>query len=235
MGWLAGGFLTMRRVLMVLWLGAGALAGPASAAGPVTVVLGDSLSAAYGMAPAEGWVERLAARVAEGSDGARVVNASISGDTTAGGLARLPALLERITPAAVLIFLGGNDGLRGISPAATRQNLEAMIALVRAHGAEPALIPVRLPPNYGEDFIRVFETLQTDLCARAQVPCLAFPWEPVALEPRYLQEDGLHPNVEAQAVILESLWPALCRWRAWSACAADAAAPGPAREDARDR
>jgi len=215
----------MRKGLWVLWMTAGALAGPALAAGPVTLVVGDSLSAAYGMREQDGWVARLGARVAVGADGARVVNASISGDTTAGGLARLPALLAAHAPAAVIIFLGGNDGLRGIAPEATRRNLEAMIATVRAAGAEAALIPVRLPPNYGEAFIHAFDSLQAQICAASRVPCPGFPWETVAVQPRYLQEDGLHPNADAQAVILDALWPPLCQWRAWSACPAAQAAP----------
>ncbi|HAZ61189.1 MAG TPA: arylesterase [Gammaproteobacteria bacterium] len=212
----------MRMGLMVLWMvGAGALAGPALADGSTTLVIGDSLSAAYGMPQEDGWVARLAERMAGGDDGARVVNASISGDTTVGGVSRLPALLATHTPAAVVIFLGGNDGLRGIAPAVTQKNLEAMIEAVRKAGAAAALIPVRLPPNYGEAYINAFEGMQRQICATTGVPCLDFPWQTVAVEPRYLQEDGLHPNAAAQGVILEALWPGLCRWRAWSACAAE--------------
>jgi acyl-CoA thioesterase I len=206
------------RGLGFLWAGVFATGSSAQAEGPLTVVLGDSLSAAYGMPREAGWVEQLALRVATGDDGARVVNASISGDTTAGGRARLPALLDELKPAAVVVFLGGNDGLRGIAPSATAANLEAMVSAARAAGAKVALIPVRLPPNYGEAFIRAFESVHEQSCAATGLPCLTFPWQDIALDARYMQSDGLHPNAEAQGLILEALWPQLCDWRGWAAC-----------------
>ena len=194
-----------RWLLLTLLLG---LAQPGSAGpAPVVLVLGDSLSAAYGMETRQGWVALLQARLAGEGWPHRVVNASISGDTTRGGRARLGQALERHRPALVLIELGGNDGLRGIAVEETGRNLESMVREARAAGARVLLVGIRLPPNYGpvygERFRRVFE----ELAEREGVPLVPFLLEGVGGDPELMLEDGIHPRAEAQPRLLENVWP----------------------------
>ncbi|MBP7711589.1 MAG: arylesterase [Gammaproteobacteria bacterium] len=210
--WLRGspgpqGSVGPRWLLLTLLLG---LAQPGSAGpAPVVLVLGDSLSAAYGMDTRQGWVALLQARLAREGWPHRVVNASISGDTTRGGRARLGAALERHRPALVLIELGGNDGLRGIAVEETGRNLESMVREARAAGARVLLVGIRLPPNYGpvygERFRRVFE----ELAEREGVPLVPFLLEGVGGDPELMLEDGIHPRAEAQPRLLENVWPRL--------------------------
>ena len=211
------------RARLGVWVGWGLLAlglfSMARAEESVTLVLGDSLSAAYGIPSDSGWVTLLEHKLTHTEATPRLVNSSISGETTAGGLARLPALLKTLNPEAVLVFLGGNDGLRGIDPDVTRAHLHAMASLSQAAGAEVGFIPVRLPANYGKPYIAAFEALYAEVCRTASADCIAFPWEEIGLNSRYMQPDGLHPNAEAQPIILERLWPALCAWRHWPECA----------------
>ena len=186
------------------------LAPPGSAApAPVVLVLGDSLSAAHGMEIGRGWVALLQARLAGEGWPHRVVNASIGGDTTRGGRARLGAALESHRPALVVIELGGNDGLRGIAVEETGRNLESMVREARAGGARVLLVGIRLPPNYGpvygERFRRVFE----ELAEREGVPLVPFLLEGVAGDPELMLEDGIHPRAEAQPRLLENVWPRL--------------------------
>ncbi len=176
---------------------------------PVLLVLGDSLSAGYGIPLAQGWVSLLQARIEADGLPHRVVNASISGDTTAGGLARLPALLDQHRPAVVVIELGANDGLRGFSPSRIEATLGELIALAQAAGSEVLVIGIRMPPNYGaaysERFQRVFAEA-ADRFGAASAPRLL---DGVAEEPALMQADGLHPLAEAQPRLLDNVWPAL--------------------------
>ena len=186
---------------------------PAPAAVTVTqhvvLVMGDSLSAGYGLAASEGWVSLLATKVAQEKPGWGVVNASVSGETTAGGAARIAGELARNRPDVVAIELGANDGLRGLPLEQTRANLEAMIAAARAANATVLLIGMRLPPNYGPDYTRDFETLFADLAKRQQVAFLPFLLEPVAADDTAFQADRLHPNAGAQPKLRDHVWPAL--------------------------
>jgi len=191
------------RALCVCLLLLGTLPVPASAR--TLLVLGDSLSAAYGLPEEAGWVALLAGRL----PGDRVVNASVSGETTAGGLARLPALLEQWRPDWVLLELGGNDGLRGLPPAHTRNNLARMIELSRAAGAQVLLIGIRLPPNYGQAYVQAFERIYPELAESHDVPLVPFLLEGVATRPGLMQPDGIHPRAEAQPLMLENVWRTL--------------------------
>lgn len=186
---------------------------PAPAAVPVAqhvvLVMGDSLSAGYGLAASEGWVSLLATKVAQEKPGWGVVNASVSGETTAGGAARIAGELARNRPDVVAIELGANDGLRGLPLEQTRANLEAMIAAARAANAKVLLIGMRLPPNYGPDYTRDFETLFADLAKRQQVAFLPFLLEPVAADDTAFQADRMHPNAGAQPKLRDHVWPAL--------------------------
>ena len=180
-----------------------------SAAGGTLLVLGDSLSAGYGLAPEQGWVTLLEQRLERQGLPWHVVNASISGDTTAGGRARLPALLERHRPDVLLLELGANDGLRGLSPAAMKDNLAVMIAQTRAAGAQVLLIGMRMPPNYGPRYTERFTTIYRELAAEQEVPLVPFLLEKVALDPGLMLDDNLHPNAKAQPLLLDTVWPAL--------------------------
>ena len=173
------------------------------------LVLGDSLSAAYGMPRSQGWVSLLERRLEESRRPWRVVNASITGDTTRGGLERLPQLLDLYRPQCVIIELGGNDGLQGKPLAAIRSNLGALIRAVRAGGGHPALVAMRIPPNYGAYYAGGFERLFGELAEAEGVPLLDFSLENIAAAAGLMQEDGIHPAPEAQERMLDALWPAL--------------------------
>ena len=175
----------------------------------VVLVMGDSLSAGYGLAASEGWVSLLATKVSQEKPGWGVVNASVSGETTAGGAARIGDEIARNKPDVVAIELGANDGLRGLPLEQTRANLEAMIAAARAANAKVLLIGMRLPPNYGPDYTRDFETLFADLAKRQQVAFLPFLLEPVAADDTAFQADRLHPNAGAQPKLRDHVWRAL--------------------------
>ena len=180
---------------------------PAHAAKTV-LVMGDSLSAGYGIRPEQAWPALLGARVAEKRLDYSVANLSISGETTAGGRSRLDAALKAQRPAVVVIALGANDGLRGLPLGQMRDNLAAMIDAARASGARVALAGMRLPPNYGpyaEDFRRSF----VDIAQAKKVPLVEFLLEPVAAQQRYFQADNLHPVADAQPLILDHVWPTL--------------------------
>lgn len=169
------------------------------------LVVGDSISAGYGMAMEEGWVNLLRQKLA-GS--ARVVNASITGDTTAGGLARLPKTLAVHRPDVVVIELGGNDGLRGYPIRHIRENLLAMARAVAAAGAKPVLAGMRLPPSYGR-YAESFHRIYFDVAAALDVPLVPFLLEGVATDEALMQRDGIHPGAEAQPMLLDNLWPVL--------------------------
>ena len=173
------------------------------------LVVGDSISAAFGLETRQGWVSLLAERLREEAPQWQVVNASVSGDTSAGGLARLPALLEDHRPQLVLIELGGNDGLRGQPPARLQQNLAGMIARSREAGAQVVLLGMRLPPNYGQHYASAFEQVYLDLAQKKEVPLVPFFLEGVGGVAGLMQADGIHPAAEAQPILLENLWPTL--------------------------
>jgi acyl-CoA thioesterase-1 len=198
----------MLRSFLVLVL---CLAGlPVHAAAPrPLLVLGDSLSAAHGISPRDGWVALLQARLAQQSPARPVVNASISGETTAGGLARLPALLEEHQPALVVLELGANDGLRGLPLATIRANLASMLQQVEAGGARALLVGIELPVNYGPRYRDGLRTMYRDLATEFNVPLVPFLLEGVALDPALMQEDGLHPTAAGQPRVLENVWPVL--------------------------
>jgi acyl-CoA thioesterase-1 len=181
---------------------------PAFAAGTV-LVFGDSLSASYGLASQQGWVHLLGERIARAGLPWNVVNASVSGETTAGGLRRLPEDLKRHKPAIAVIELGANDALRGQPVAAIRSNLEQMIRLARAARAEPVLVGIMIPPNYGIDYAREFRDLYTDVAKKNKVALVPFLLEGIADKPEMFQADQMHPTAGAQSRILDNVWPAL--------------------------
>jgi acyl-CoA thioesterase-1 len=186
------------------------LGAPVARAEPPTVlVLGDSLSAAYGIRLEQGWVALLQDRLKDKGYGHRVVNASSSGETTGGALARLPRALERHRPAVVVIELGGNDGLRGLPIADVRANFESLIRLSRDSGANVLLIGMRIPPNYGATYTRTFHDLFGELAAKHRLPLVPFFLDGIALDDSLMLEDGLHPNAAAQPKLLEMAWPKL--------------------------
>lgn len=178
-------------------------------AGPVLVV-GDSLSAEHNIPAGTGWVSLLQQRLRhERPAPPQVVNASISGETTAGALTRLPGLLRTHRPSVLVIELGGNDALRGLMPAQIHDNLEKMIVLGREAGARVLLLGIDVPPNYGPAYRQRLRRVYTDLAARHAVALVPFFLEGVALEPGLMQDDGLHPTGQAQPLLLDNAWPAL--------------------------
>jgi acyl-CoA thioesterase-1 len=176
---------------------------------PVLLILGDSLSAGYGMDREQSWVSLLDTRLKEGGYSYRVFNSSISGDTSQGGLARLPGLLERYQPKIVIIELGANDGLRGINPLITRENLTRMIKQSQAAGARVLLAGIKLPPNYGSAYLQKFESIYDDLAKEFDTLLVPFFMEGVALQPDLLQADNIHPNEKGQPVLLDNVWKVL--------------------------
>jgi acyl-CoA thioesterase I len=182
-------------------------AGPASP--PVLLVVGDSISAGYGLASGESWVDLLAERLRRGGYRERVVNASISGDTTAGGRARLPALLREHRPAIVVVELGGNDALRGGNLDATRANLDAMTKAATAAHAKVLLVGMKVPPNYGAAYARRFDEIFTSVAKANRVPVVPYLFEGFGEDLSQFQPDRIHPKAEAEPKILANVWPAL--------------------------
>ena len=211
MWWRAGGS-RRKAAHCSLWLAGLLLALPAAAAPARLVVVGDSLSAEYGLARGNGWVALLSQRVASEKLPYEVVNASISGDTTAGGRARLPSLLKAQAPKVVVIELGGNDALRGLPISQTRDNLQAMVKAAHAAGAKVLLAGMQVPPNYGRqytaDFARAFE----DVAKAEKVALVPFLLKGVADRPdaeEWFQADRIHPVAKAHPIILDNVWPVL--------------------------
>lgn len=176
---------------------------------PTLLVLGDSLSAGYGIDVARAWPELLAGRINDAELGYRVVNASISGETTAGGLARLPALIAAERPRVVFVELGANDGLRGLPLATIKENLASLLGLIHDGGAVAILTRMEVPPNYGPAYARGFAQLYGDFAAPGRVEIAPFILRDVALKPELLQPDGLHPTEEAQNMLLDAVWPTI--------------------------
>jgi acyl-CoA thioesterase-1 len=184
-------------------------ANAATPAAGTIVVLGDSLSAGYGIGVQQGWVHLLSQRLASEGYGYKVVNASVSGETTQGGLARLPRALQTHKPAIVIIELGGNDGLRGLPLATSRANLAKLIELARDAQSRVLLVGMMIPPNYGPRYGDEFREMFSALATRYSVAFLPFLLDEVALKPELMQGDGIHPNAAGQPQILENLWPKL--------------------------
>lgn len=175
----------------------------------VILVWGDSLSAAYRLEESQGWVTLLQERlVAEGINW-QVVNGSVSGETTAGGLARLPAMLESSKPDIVILELGGNDGLRGLPVPAMRTNLTRMIELSREAGAKVLLAGIQIPPNYGPRYTGPFYAQYHELAEQYELPLIPFLLEGIADNPALMQADGIHPIAEAQPMIVDIVWQPL--------------------------
>ena len=178
-----------------------------SADTPVILVIGDSISAGYGMQLSESWPRLLQNRLDDNGHQYRVMNSSITGDTTQGGLTRLPRLLSRHSPEIVIIELGGNDGLRGVGISVTRQNLSGIIEQSQAIDAKVILTGIRLPPNYGNTYTEGFYASYTELQEQYGILLVPFFMENVAFDPALMQSDGIHPNAAGQPVLLDTIWP----------------------------
>ena len=199
----------VQRGVMVL-LTTLALSGAAVAAPPRTVlVLGDSLSAAYGLAASQGWVALTAQRMRSTHPNWRVVNASISGETTAGGAARIASELKRNRPTVVVVELGSNDGLRGLSLQQTRANLDSIISASTRSGARVLLVGMHMPPNFGATYTQGFERNYVDLSKKYKTAFLPFLLAPIAAERKNFQADNLHPVAAVQPRLRDHVWPAL--------------------------
>lgn len=194
--WLMGGCLALLLITQ-------------QAAAQTLLVVGDSISAGLGLDTSLGWVSLLDKRLKEQGFDYQVVNASISGDTTAGGLARLPALLSEQKPKLVVIELGGNDGLRGMAPAQLQQNLASMVDQSRQAGAKVILLGMRLPPNYGRRYTDAFAKVFDSVASEQKIPLVPFFLEGVGGVQGMMQADGIHPAVAAQPKLLDNVWPTL--------------------------
>jgi acyl-CoA thioesterase-1 len=181
----------------------------AAAADRTILVFGDSLSAAHGLRPEQGWVALLDKRLRAQGYGYTVVNASVSGETTSGGLQRLPRALELNKPQILILELGPNDALRGLPLANAKDNLSKMVELAEKVGARVLLVGMRIPPNYGPKYTAEFVQMYADLSARYHLRLVPFLLESVALDSSRMQEDGLHPNALGEPAVLDTLWPQL--------------------------
>jgi acyl-CoA thioesterase-1 len=203
---------TLLRFICTVTLGCGllfiALQNAVAADGTI-LVFGDSLSAAFGIRPEQGWVALLTQRLQAQGYGYQIVNASVSGETTEGGVARLPRTLQLHRPEIVVLELGANDALRGLPLASTRSNLEQMVRAARAAGARILLVGIRIPPNYGARYGEAFANIFPELAKQYHLPLVPFLLQGVALNPARMQEDGMHPNASGELVVLETVWPYL--------------------------
>ncbi len=200
-------FAAMKHLIVALVLTAAGQ--PAEASDSVILVLGDSLSAGRGIAVEDSWVSLLQQKLDSQGYGYRVVNASVSGDTTGGGLARLPRALALHQPEILIIELGGNDGLRGTPIEEIRLNLSRAIETGLEAGARVVLAGMQMPPNYGEQYAGGFRNLYPDLADDYHLPFIPFLLDGVALDPALMQKDGFHPNAAGQRGILANVWVAL--------------------------
>lgn len=176
------------------------------------LLVGDSISAAFGLEIRQGWVTLLEQRLAEHNYPHQVINASVSGDTTAGGLARLPGLLDEVQPALVVIELGGNDGLRALPVSNMQQNLSAMVELAHSADADVILLGMRIPPNYGPRYSDAFENAFVEVARQHDVPLVPFLLEGVGGVAGMMQDDGVHPTAAAQPLLLDNAWPVIRQW-----------------------
>ncbi len=201
--WLAAWLLATLAVL--------ATANPVAAKPAQILVVGDSLSAGYGLSSGEGWVDLLTKKLAREKIAAQVINASISGDTTAGGLARLPALLVKHKPTLVVIELGGNDGLRGSPVAAAKANLLKMAELAKASGAKVLVVGMRMPPNFGPSYTAQFEAMYAEVAKAVGGGLVPFFLDRIGTDLSKFQADKIHPTAAAQPELLDTVWPALAK------------------------
>ena len=207
--WSSWCWLLLIGLLALPTQGVAALATNRAATSRPVLVLGDSLSAAYNIPREQGWVHLLGARLAEMRPPRAVINASISGATTADGLARLPRLLARDKPALVIIELGANDGLRGLPLIEIERNLQRMIVRSREAGARVLLLGIELPVNYGPRYRAGLQAIYARLARRYRLPLVPFLLAKVALQPALMQDDGLHPRAAGEPLVLDTVWPAL--------------------------
>lgn len=182
---------------------------PAFAANPKILIYGDSLSAGYGIPQHDGWAALLKDKLVKENLNYDVINASISGETTSGGLTRLEATLKQNSPRIIILELGANDGLRGLPVKNMHDNLDAMIQLSKKSGASVLLIGMKIPPNYGLKYTDEFSHTYMKLAKQHKIPLVPFMLENVAAKPELIQQDGLHPNTHGQAIILENIWSEL--------------------------
>ena len=182
-------------------------AGAHASGSPTVLIFGDSLSAGYGIDVDKSWASLLQARLEEQGYEHRVVNASISGETTEGGATRIGNAIETFSPALVILALGGNDGLRGFPPSRTRQNLETIVGTSKASGAAVVLLGITIPRNYGPRYIEQFEAVFRETATQYETPWIEFFMDWVALNEELMQDDGIHPNAAAQPVLLDNAWP----------------------------
>jgi len=203
-------FLVLRFLIVSLYFTSFvAWSAPVAAANPKILIYGDSLSAAYGISQQQGWVALLKEKLGKEKLHYEVINASISGETTSGGLSRLAATLKQTQPEIVILELGANDGLRGLPIQALRKNLGTMIQQSKKSGAKVLLVGMRIPPNYGAKYTEAFSQSYQLLSKQHKIPLVPFMLENVAAQPELIQQDGLHPNGHGQAIILENIWPKL--------------------------
>ena len=174
---------------------------------PTVLIFGDSLSAGYGIEVDQSWAALLQSRLESLGYEHRVVNASISGETTEGGATRIGPALERFDPELVILELGGNDGLRGFPPERLRDNLEKIVRTAKESGAAVVLLGIRIPLNYGPRYTEAFENTFREVAAAQEIPWIEFFMEGVALNEALMQDDGIHPNAEAQPLLLDNAWP----------------------------
>ena len=173
------------------------------------LVFGDSLSASYGIEEEQGWVNLLSEKLRQAQSPYSVINASVSGETSTGGLSRLPAALAEFQPSVVILELGGNDGLRGLPLATLQANLEEMVSLSQQAGAKVLLAGIQIPPNYGPRYTEPFYALFGDIAESEQLPFVPFLIDGIPQQPELMQNDGIHPRAEAQHMILDNVWPVL--------------------------
>ena len=176
---------------------------------PIIVVLGDSISAGYGIEIEEGWVALLQKKLIATNSNYSISNASISGDTSAGGLARIDQILTAYKPAIVLVQLGANDGLRGLSPVQMKNNLAGIVRRARKAGAKVILLGMKIPPNYGKRYVELFYNVYPQLAKELDVPIVPFILEDIVLNKDLMQADGLHPNAKAQPILADKIEPYL--------------------------
>jgi len=189
--------------LIILLLAAGAQGSES----PTVLIFGDSLSAGYGIDVDQSWAALLQARLEQQGYEHRVVNASISGETTEGGAARIKSALEQFSPQLVILELGGNDGLRGFPPARMQANLRQIVVAAHNSGAAVVLLAIRIPSNYGPRYSRAFEAAFRDVATEQEIPWVEFFMDGIALNDNLLQADRIHPTAEAQPILLDNAWP----------------------------
>ena len=201
--------LSMRIFLTLVLLFLNSLTACAAEQEPTVVVFGDSLSAGYGIDADQAWPVLLQSRLKQEGYSHRVVNASISGETTQGGVTRIAPALTDFEPDVVILELGGNDGLRGFPPAKIRQNLATMLAAVNDAGATAVLLGIRIPPNYGPRYTQMFEDIYEELAEEYDVPWIEFFMDGVALNGALMQDDGIHPNAEGTRIMTANIYETL--------------------------